>query len=75
MGKQTIDPPMSSEVEGDASKIYDVIEVNEEFENTIEKEAKITQKVVPMPRSPPSFPQRLVKNTEEGNYCSIISML
>ena len=32
-------------------------------------------KVIPMPRAPPPFPQRLVKNTEDGKYRSFITML
>ncbi|XP_049364537.1 uncharacterized protein LOC125829343 [Solanum verrucosum] len=58
-----------------ASKNDDVIEVNGESENATEKEAEITQKVVPMPRPPSPFPQRLVKKTEEGKYRKFISML
>ncbi|XP_049368331.1 uncharacterized protein LOC125833225 [Solanum verrucosum] len=74
-GKQTIDPPMPSGVEVEASQNDDVIEVNGESENATEKEAEITQKGVPMPRPPPPFPQRLVKKTEEGKYLRFISML
>ncbi|KAK4717987.1 hypothetical protein R3W88_016325 [Solanum pinnatisectum] len=74
-GKQTIDPPMPFGVEVEASKNDDVIEVNAESENATEKEVEITQKVVPMPRPLPPFPQRLVKKTEEGKYCRFISML
>jgi len=40
-----------------------------------EKEAEVTQKVVPMPRPPPPFPQRLVKKNEEGKYRRFIAML
>ncbi|XP_049406169.1 uncharacterized protein LOC125869772 [Solanum stenotomum] len=57
----------------EASKNDDVIELNGESENATEKEVEITQKVVPMP--PLSFPQRLVKKTEEGQYHRFISML
>ena len=32
-------------------------------------------KVIPMPRPPPSFPQRLVKKTEDGKYRHFITML
>ncbi|XP_049359237.1 uncharacterized protein LOC125823925 [Solanum verrucosum] len=74
-GKKTIDPRMLSGVEVQVSRDDDVIEVHEEPENAIEKEAEITQKVVPMPRPPPPFPQKLVKKTEEGKYRKFISML
>lgn len=36
---------------------------------------EITQKVVPMPRPPTPFPQRLVKKIEEGKYRMFICML
>uniref|UniRef100_M1DRZ9 Integrase core domain containing protein n=1 Tax=Solanum tuberosum TaxID=4113 RepID=M1DRZ9_SOLTU len=58
-GKQTIDPPMSSVVDVEIRKEDDVVEVRGETENATEKEAKISQKVVPIPRPPPPFPQRL----------------
>ncbi|KAK4717923.1 hypothetical protein R3W88_016261 [Solanum pinnatisectum] len=74
-GKQTIDPPMLSEVKIEVSKDDDEIEVTGVSKNAIEKEVEITQKVVPMPRSPPLFPQRLVKKTVEGKYRRFISML
>ena len=32
-------------------------------------------KVIPMPRPPPPFPQRLVKKTEDGKYQRFITML
>ncbi|KAK4737122.1 hypothetical protein R3W88_000819 [Solanum pinnatisectum] len=70
-GKQTIYPPIPSEVEKDD----DEIEVTGESKNATEKEAEITQKVVPKPRPPPPFPQRLVKKNEEGKYCRFITML
>ncbi|KAK4729927.1 hypothetical protein R3W88_022915 [Solanum pinnatisectum] len=73
-GKQTIDPPMPSEVEILVVK-DDEIEITGESKNAIEKEAEITQKVVSMPRPPPPFPQRLVKKNEEGKYCRFITML
>ncbi|XP_049345740.1 uncharacterized protein LOC125810277 [Solanum verrucosum] len=71
-GKQTIDPPMPSGVEVEASKNDDVIKVNGEFEIATEKKVEITQKVVPILRTPPPFPQRLVKKTEEVKYRSFI---
>ncbi|KAK4706282.1 hypothetical protein R3W88_034166 [Solanum pinnatisectum] len=36
---------------------------------------KITQKLVPIPRPLPPFPQRLVKRTKESKYRRFISML
>ncbi|KAK4737091.1 hypothetical protein R3W88_000788 [Solanum pinnatisectum] len=66
---------MPSEVEVDVSKDVDDIEVTRESTNPIEKEVEIPQNIVPMPRLPPPFPQRLVKKTEEGKYRKFISML
>uniref|UniRef100_M1DCI6 Integrase core domain containing protein n=1 Tax=Solanum tuberosum TaxID=4113 RepID=M1DCI6_SOLTU len=48
-------------------KKNDVVEVRDECETTTEQEAEISQKVVPIPRPPPPFPQRLVKKTEDGH--------
>uniref|UniRef100_M1DAS9 Integrase core domain containing protein n=1 Tax=Solanum tuberosum TaxID=4113 RepID=M1DAS9_SOLTU len=64
-GKQTIDPPMLSKVEILVEKDNDEIEVTGESKNATEKEAKITQKVVPMPKTPPPFPQRFDVSIEE----------
>ncbi|XP_049381274.1 uncharacterized protein LOC125845788 [Solanum stenotomum] len=74
-GKQTIDPPMPSEVEIVVEKYDDELEVTEESKNATEKEVEVTQKVFHMPRPPPPFPQRLVKKTEEGKYRRLITML
>ncbi|XP_049345101.1 uncharacterized protein LOC125809547 [Solanum verrucosum] len=57
-GKQTIDPPMPSGVEIGNSKDDDVVEVSGKSENAIEKEADVTQKVVPIPRPRRPFTQR-----------------
>ncbi|XP_049394624.1 uncharacterized protein LOC125858885 [Solanum stenotomum] len=73
-GKQIIDPP-PSEVERVVEKDEDEIKVSEDPKIDTEKEAEVTQKVVPMSRPPPPFPHRLVKKTEEGKYCRFISML
>uniref|UniRef100_M1DWJ6 Integrase core domain containing protein n=1 Tax=Solanum tuberosum TaxID=4113 RepID=M1DWJ6_SOLTU len=73
--KQTIDPPMPSVVDVEIGKEDDVVEVREESENATEKEAEISQKVVPIPRPPPPFPQKLVKKTEDGKYRRFITML
>ncbi|XP_049405221.1 uncharacterized protein LOC125868667 [Solanum stenotomum] len=53
----------------------DEIEVIGESKNATKKEAEVTQKVVPMPRPLPPFPQRLVQKTEEGKYHRFITML
>ncbi|XP_049349787.1 uncharacterized protein LOC125814378 [Solanum verrucosum] len=65
---------MPSDVEK-VVETYDEIEVTGESKKTTDKEAEVTQKVVPMPRPPPPFPQRLVKKTEEGKYHRFITML
>ncbi|KAK4708636.1 hypothetical protein R3W88_029561 [Solanum pinnatisectum] len=49
--------------------------VTGESENATENEEEVSQKVVPIPRPPPPFPQRLVKKTEERKYRRFISML
>ncbi|KAK4713604.1 hypothetical protein R3W88_019511 [Solanum pinnatisectum] len=74
-GKQTIDPPMPSGVETDVIKDDDMVMVTRESENATEKEEEVTQKVVPIPRPSPPFPQRLVKKTKESKYRRFISML
>jgi len=57
-GKQTIDPPMPSDVEIVVEKDDDdEIEVTGESKNATEKEEEVTQKVIPMPIPPPPFPQ------------------
>ena len=74
-GKQTIDPPMSSIVEDDRIKDKKVVEASGELgENTIIK-AEVSQKVVPVPRPPPPFSQRLVMKTEDGTYRRFITIL
>ena len=39
------------------------------------KEAEVSQKVVPIPRLPPPFPQRLVKKIEDYKYRHFITIL
>ena len=74
-GKQTIDPPMSSNEEN-LRKDYDkVVKGSGEAEESSGKDAKVPMKVIPMPRPPQPFPQRLVKNTEDGKYQRFITML
>ena len=44
-------------------------------EEKVRKDAEVPVKVIPMPRPPPPFPQRLVKKTEDGKYRRFITML
>ncbi|XP_015160938.1 uncharacterized protein [Solanum tuberosum] len=74
-GKWTIDPPMTSDVERVVEIDGDKIEITEETKNATEKEAEIAQKLVPMPRPPPPFPQMLVQKAEEGKYRKFRIML
>ena len=67
-GKQTIDPPMPSTEEN-------VVKGSSEAEGSNAKDAEVPIKVIPMPRPPPPFPQRLVKKTEDGKYRRFITML
>ena len=46
-----------------------------EAEGSNGKDAEVPIKVIPMPRQPPPFPQRLVKKTEDGKYRRFITML
>ena len=73
-GKQTIDPPMPSNEEKVIKDNDKVVEVSGAVEDNSGKDAEVTTKVIPMPR-PPIFPQRLVKNTEDGKYRRFITML
>ena len=66
---------MPSKVEIVVEKDDEEIEVTGESKNATEKEAEVTQKVVPIPGPPPPFPQSLVKKTEEGKYRRFITML
>ncbi|KAK4727053.1 hypothetical protein R3W88_031970 [Solanum pinnatisectum] len=66
---------MPSEVEILVKKDYEEIEVTRESKNAAEKEAELSQKVVPSPRPPPPFPQRLVKKNEQGKYRRFITIL
>ncbi|XP_049368385.1 uncharacterized protein LOC125833281 [Solanum verrucosum] len=65
---------MTSDVERVVEIDGDKIEVTKETKNTTEKEAEIAQKLVPMPRPPPPFPQRLVQKAEEGKYQALKQM-
>ena len=60
-GKQTIDPPMPSN-EVKVRKDDDKVErCSGEAEESTGKDAEVRMKVIPMPRPPPHFPERLVK--------------
>ena len=52
-----------------------VVKGSVEEEESNGKDAEVPIKVIPMPRPPPPFPQRLVKNTEDGKYRRFITML
>ena len=60
-GKQIIDPPMSSVLEGYMGMKDDVTEDSGEFCEATMIESMLPQKVVPITRLKPPFPQRLVK--------------
>ena len=67
-GKQTIDPPMPSNEENVRKDDDKVVKGSVEGEESNGKDAEVPMKVILMPRPPPPFPQRLVKNTEDGKY-------
>ena len=48
---------------------------NSEVEDNTGKDVQVPKKVTPMPRPPPSFPQRLVKKTEDGKCRCFMTML
>ena len=52
-----------------------VVKGSDEEEESNGKDAEVPMKVIPMPRPPPPFPQRLVKKTEDGKYWRFITML
>ena len=74
-GKQTIDPPMPSDVEKVIRDDDTMVEISGELEDKTVKDVDVPQKVTPMPRPQPLFPQRLVKKTEDGKYQRFITML
>lgn len=73
--KKTIDPPMSSISKGGMRKKDDVAKTSGELGEATNKEVELSQKVVPIPRPPPLFPQRLVKKMEDGKHRQFITML
>ena len=52
-----------------------VVEGSGEVEDKTGKDVEVPIKVFPMPRPQPPFPQRLVKQTEDGKYWHFITML
>ena len=74
-GKQTIDPPMPTNEKKVTKDTDNVVDINGEVEDNTIEDAKVPKKVTPMPRTPPPFPQRVVKKTEDGKYRHFITML
>ena len=74
-GKQIIDLPMLSTEENVRKDNDNVVKGSGEAEESNGKDAEVPMKVIPMPRPPPPFPQRLVKKTEDGKYRRFITML
>ena len=56
-------PSNEEKVRKDVDK---VVRGSGEAEESNGKDAEVPIKVIPMPRTPPPFPQRLVKKTEDG---------
>ena len=65
-GKKTIDPPMSSNEKKVTKDTDKVVDVDGELEDNIVKDVEVPKKVNPMSRTPPPFPQRVLKKTEDG---------
>ncbi|XP_069144410.1 uncharacterized protein [Solanum lycopersicum] len=66
---------MSTVVEYETRKDKEVVETSGELEDEMAKKAEVTQKVVPIPRPQPPFPQRLVNKIEDGKYRHYSTML
>ena len=66
---------MSSTEENVRKDNDNVVKGSGEAEAGNGKDAEVPIKVIPMPRLPPSFSQRLVKKTEVGQYWRFITML
>ena len=73
--KQIIDPPMPSDEKNMRKDDDKVVKGSVQEEESNGKYAEVPMKVIPMPRPPPPFPQRLVKKTEDGKYRRFITML
>ena len=52
-----------------------VVKGSGEADESNGKDAEVPMKVIPMPRPPHPFPQRLVKKTEDGKYRRFITIL
>ena len=74
-GNQTIDPPMPSNEENVSKDDDKVVKGSVDEEEINGKDVDVPTKVIPMPRTPPPFPQRLVKKTEDSKYRRFITML
>ena len=74
-GKQTNDTPMPSTYENVRKDNDNMVKGSGEVEESNRKDVEVPMKVIPMPRPPPPFPQRLVKKTEDGKYQRFITML
>ncbi|XP_069148030.1 uncharacterized protein [Solanum lycopersicum] len=74
-GKQTIDPPMPPNEKKVTKDTDKVVDVNGDVEDNTVKDVEVPKKVTPMPRTPPPFPQRLLKKTGDGKYWNFITML
>ena len=66
-GKQTIDPPMPSNEQNEINDDDKVVKGSGEAGESNGKDAEVPMKVIPMPRPPLPFPQRLVKRTRMVN--------
>ena len=52
-----------------------MVKCSGEAEESNGQDAEVPIQVIPMPRPPPPFPQRIVKKTEDGKYRRFIAML
>ena len=73
-GKQTTNPPMPSNEKKVRKDDDKVVKSSGEAEESTGKDAEVPMKVIPMPRPPHPFPQRLVKKTEDGKYRRFITL-
>ena len=67
-GRQTIEPPMPSTEENVRKDNDKVVKGSGETDESNGTDAEVPIKVIPMPRPPPPFPQRVGKKTEDGKY-------
>ena len=52
-----------------------VVELSGKVEENTRKDVEVPTKLIPMPKPPPLFPQRLIKKTDDGTYRRFITML